>query len=223
MVTQVQSQIPTTGSNPGTQEDSRRQVSATKEEFLLLLVTQLQHQDPLNPMEAREFTAQLAQFSLLEQALQTNEYLKALSLYEASANNARAVDLLGKEIVAKGDQVFLGEDGKASLYFRLAQQASATNIYIYDSTGRIVRVIEAGALPAGDNSVTWDGRDHSGGPLPPGAYRVEVKAKDTKGQEISVEQYLRGKASSASFKEGATSLLVDGIPVPLGSILEVHG
>lgn len=220
MITQVQDQIPTTEK---TTIGSGGKLSSTKEEFLVLLVTQLQHQDPLNPMEAREFTAQLAQFSLLEQALQTNNYLKELSLYEASANNARAVNLIGKEIVAKGDQVFLGDQGKANIYFRLGQDASNTSVYIYDSSGRILRVIEVGALPAGDNSVTWDGRDQSGGLLPPGTYRVEVKAKDSKSQEVAVEQYLRGKASSAIFREGTTSLLVEGISVPLGTILEVHG
>src|SRR4030042_1574536 len=77
--------------------------AAPMDQFLKLLVTQLQHQDPLNPMEAREFATQLAQFSQLEQAFQTNQHLKNLSLYEASSNNAQAIGLIGKEVVARGD------------------------------------------------------------------------------------------------------------------------
>lgn len=198
-------------------------ISATKEEFLLLLVTQLQHQDPLNPMEAREFTAQLAQFSLLEQALQTNEYLKTLSLYEASANNARAVNLIGKEIMAAGDQVSLSQDGTGRIYFNLSKDSARTQVFIYDPSGRLIRVIEGGGLQAGDHIVSWDGKDQAGNVMPPGAYTFQVKAKDPKGTDIEVKQFIRGKATGASFKDRATSLIVEGVPVVLGSILEVRG
>src|SRR5512143_1369392 len=73
-----------------------------KDAFLKLLITQLQHQDPLNPADSTEFTSQLAQFSSLEQLSNVNDNLTTLKLYQASINNAQAVSFIGKDIVAKG-------------------------------------------------------------------------------------------------------------------------
>ncbi len=199
------------------------QANATKEQFLRLLVAQLQHQDPLNPMDAMQFTSQLAQFSIVEQALETNEQLKTLNLYEASANNARAVNLIGKEIMAQGDKLSISDSGVGQLCFRLLGESAQTQAYIYDSTGRLVRTLDLGKRAQGEHSIFWDGLDQQGRALGYGTYSFQVAAKDVKGQMVEVEQYLRGRAQAATFKEGVTSLLVNGVVVPLGSILEVRG
>ncbi len=202
---------------------SSSQANATKEQFLRLLVAQLQHQDPLNPMDAMQFTSQLAQFSIVEQALETNEQLKTLNLYEASANNARAVNLIGKEILAQGDKLSISDSGVGQLCFRLLGESAQTQAYIYDSTGRLVRTLDLGKRAQGEHSIFWDGLDQQGRALGYGTYSFQVAAKDVKGQMVEVEQYLRGRAQAATFKEGVTSLLVNGVVVPLGSILEVRG
>ena len=74
-----------------------------KDDFLNLLVAQLQHQDPLNPAESTEFTAQLAQFSSLEQLSNINDNLKNMELFQTSVTNSQAVSYIGKEITAKGN------------------------------------------------------------------------------------------------------------------------
>jgi len=205
------------------QSASSSQAGATKEQFLRLLVAQLQHQDPLNPMDAMQFTAQLAQFSLVEQALETNQQLKTLNLYEASANNARAVNLIGREILAQGDKLRISESGVGQLSFRLLGESAQTQVYVYDSSGRLVRTLELGKRASGEHSIAWDGLDQQGRALGLGTYSFQVAAKDVKGKSVEVEQYLKGRAEAATFKEGVTSLLVNGVMVPLGSILEVRG
>ncbi|MBW1702547.1 MAG: flagellar hook assembly protein FlgD, partial [Deltaproteobacteria bacterium] len=80
-----------------------------KDAFLNLLVTQLRHQDPLSPMESTQFTAQLAQFSSLEQLSSVNENLGILRIYQASINNSQAVGFIGKTVKASGDSVYLTE------------------------------------------------------------------------------------------------------------------
>lgn len=220
--------ITTVATNRSTAESlsesaSARQANATKEQFLRLLVTQLQHQDPLNPMDAREFTAQLAQFSLVEQALETNQQLKTLNLYEASANNARAVSLIGKEILAQGDKVTISDSGVGQLCFRLLGESAQTQVHVYDPAGRLVRSLDLGKRSSGEHSISWDGLDQQGRTLGQGTYSFQVVAKDSKGKNLEVEQYLRGTVQGATFRQGATSLLVNNVPVPLGSILEVRG
>jgi flagellar basal-body rod modification protein FlgD len=219
------SRVDATGSAPErvSRASSGTEASATKEQFLQLLVAQLQHQDPLNPMDAKEFTAQLAQFSLVEQALETNQQLKTLNLYEASANNARAVNLIGKEILAQSDKVAVNEAGAGPICFKLLGESAQTQLYVYDSSGKLVRTLDLGRRSAGEQFIAWDALDQQGRTLPYGTYSFQVTAKDTKGKSVDVEQYLRGRAEGATFREGVTSLLVNGIPVPLGSILEVKG
>ncbi len=221
MITSVASN--TNSPEKASQSTSSSQAGATKEQFLRLLVAQLQHQDPLNPMDAMQFTAQLAQFSLVEQALETNQQLKTLNLYEASANNARAVNLIGREILAQGDKLRISESGVGQLSFRLLGESAQTQVYVYDSSGRLVRTLELGKRASGEHSIAWDGLDQQGRALGLGTYSFQVAAKDVKGKSVDVEQYLRGRAEAATFKEGVTSLLVNGVMVPLGSILEVRG
>ncbi len=221
MITSVASN--TNSPEKASQTASSSQANATKEQFLKLLVAQLQHQDPLNPMDAMQFTAQLAQFSLVEQALETNQQLKTLNLYEASANNARAVNLIGREILARGDTLSIGESGVGQLSFKLLGESAQTQVYVYDSSGRLVRTLDLGKRASGEHSISWDGLDQLGKALPLGTYSFQVTAKDVKGKTVEVEQYLKGRAEAATFKEGVTSLLVNGVMVPLGSILEVRG
>jgi flagellar basal-body rod modification protein FlgD len=206
-----------------TASQSSGTTTSPKDQFLRLLVTQLQHQDPLKPMEAQEFTAQLAQFSAVEQAIQTNELLKTLTLYGASSNNAQAAGLIGKEITATGNSVILGDQGTASIGFCLKGDAAQTQVNLYDASGKLVRAILMGSLKTGDQTLSWDGKDQGGRVLANGTYRVEVLAQDAKGKAVEVEQYLRGRVESALFQNNSTQVVVGGVSVPLGNILEVRG
>lgn len=207
----------------GTKVASGKTASSLKEQFLHLLVTQLQHQDPLKPMEAKELTAQLAQFSLLEQAIDTNQALKTLSLYEASANNARAAGLIGKEIQGSCNGLVLGETGSSSIYFTLPVPTLETRINIYDSSGRLVQSLNAGAKAAGSHSLVWDGKDSLGRQMAYGTYHVEVLGKGVNGEGVQASLYQEGKVEAVRFQDGIPYLLVEGVPVPLSDVMEVRG
>ena len=106
-----------------------------KEDFLSLLITQLQNQDPLNPTDSTEFTAQLAQFSSLEQLGNVNDSLMELKNLQASINNSQAVSLIGKAITANGNSIQLTADGPVQYDFKLADDAVLIVASIYDRTG----------------------------------------------------------------------------------------
>ena len=124
--------------------------------FFQLLIAQLENQDPLNPMESTEFTAQLAQFSELEKLSSMNNALNYMQLYLASLNNAQAVDFIGKEIEAKGDSLQLSEGGSAAIHYKLPEDAAAVTINIYDKDMRLVRTIDEKSKNAGEHSKEWD-------------------------------------------------------------------
>ena len=197
--------------------------SLGKDDFLNLLVTQLQYQDPLNPLESAEFTAQLAQFSSLEQLGNVNDNLEELKLYQASSNNAQAVDFIGKSVKSTGNSIQLTEEVPVKIRFETAADAVEVSVHIYDSNGLFVNTIEAGALTSGEKTITWDGTNSKGFKVPEGAYNFEVVAVDIDGREVETSTYIVEKITGATFKGGATYLLAGDREIPLGDVLEITG
>jgi len=192
-----------------------------KDDFLNLLVTQLQHQDPLSPMESAEFTSQLAQFSSLEQMSNVNKNLEVLQLYQASINNSQAVDFIGKTIKAQGNSIGVSDGVADQVHFELAENASDTIIHIYDSDKKLVKTIQAGGLNAGEQSVEWDATDNDGNKVLDGSYTFEVVATDTGGNPVSAKTLITATVSGVSFKNGTTYLMAGNQEIPIGSVFSV--
>ena len=192
-----------------------------KDAFLTLLITQLQHQDPLNPADSTEFTAQLAQFSSLEQLNNVNENLSALKLYQASINNAQAVSFIGKDIVATGNSVEARSGQTVACEFDLAQPAQKVVVSVYDATGAFVKDVVATGLTAGRQTVSWDGRDRSGNTVADGAYTFEVQAEGSGKEAVAATTYTRGTVAGVSFQDGVTYLAVGNRRVAIGDVVQV--
>ncbi len=192
-----------------------------KDAFLSLLITQLQNQDPLNPTDSVEFTAQLAQFSSLEQLGHVNENLKQLQHFQASINNSQAVSLIGKEITASGHALNLAEGQPAGCDFKLEGDAAVVVVSIYDHTGEFVKSFESQNLTAGHHTLVWDGTDQNGSPAPPGNYTFEVMAADANGNSIQTATFFSGKVSKVIFDNNTTYLISGEQRVALGDVIEV--
>ncbi len=194
-----------------------------KEDFLKLLVTQLQHQDPLNPAESTEFTAQLAQFSSLEQLTNVNKNLDYLMLYQASINNAQAVDFIGKTIKTSGDTIGVSNGVSDEIAFELPSDAANVTVSIYDGSGQLVATIDAGDLGEGKQSVAWDAEDQEGDTVPDGDYTFEVAAVDTEGNTVEASTFSTAVVTGVTFEEGTTYLIAGGKRIPMGDVVEIYG
>jgi len=192
-----------------------------KDAFLKLLITQLQHQDPLNPADSTEFTSQLAQFSSLEQLSNVNDNLNTLKLYQASINNAQAVSFIGKDIVSKGKTLRVTSGQPVSCEFNLGAEAKRVAISIYDATGNFVKDIQATALKAGTQSLSWDAKDRNGNTVADGAYTFEVQAEGASGEKLDVTTYSKGTVTGVTFEDGVTYLVVDRSKVAIGDVTQV--
>lgn len=193
-----------------------------KEDFLNLLVTQLQHQDPLNPMDSTGFTAQLAQFSSLEELQNINETLGSVGNSQTILTNSQAVDYIGKRIQAVGDQLELTSGQPVSIEFNLNQDAAGVYVRIYNQVGEYVQDLEPGPLTAGLQSVSWDGMDHQNQQAPDGTYRYEVMAMDADGNTMSVTSFTSGTVSGVYYKNGLAYLLTASQEIPLGNVVQVY-
>ena len=181
-----------------------------KNDFLNLLVAQLKHQDPLNPAESTEFTAQLAQFSSLEQLNNINDNLKNMELFQTSVTNSQAVSYIGKEITARGNTVQLESGLAAECQFELEANAALVVISVYDAGGGFVKSFETGPLDAGRQYAAWDGTDRNGNPASAGLYRFEVQAVDANNQDVSVTSLMSSVVTGVSFID-QTARLITGL------------
>lgn len=191
-----------------------------RDDFLKIFITQLQYQDPLNPMEGTEFTAQLAQFSSLEQLFNLNEELKQIKAIQTGGSRFQALSLIGKEIGAEGDQLALEEEGEATGAFELHGPADCT-VIVEDESGNLVRKIPLGQREKGQHTFQWDGRDETGARMGPGSYRFSILALDETGQAVPVDTYISGLVSRVSMDGNSPTLYVGDIPVDLSQVTEV--
>ena len=192
-----------------------------KDDFLNLLVAQLQNQDPLSPLDSTAFTSQLAEFSSLEQLSNVNENLEYLQMYQSSINNAQAVSFIGKNIDAFGNSIQLESGENEEIHFELNQDSSSVFINIYDEAGSLVKYIENGPLGEGKQSIEWDGTDNSGNTLSEGIYKFEVMAVDANGDKVQTATYISDRVTGVTFKDGITYLLAGGMKIPIGDVIEV--
>ena len=189
----------TVQNNPGT---------TGMDQFLTLLVAQLEHQDPLNPMDSSDFTAQLAQFSSVEQLYGMNQRLADIQETLGSQNQQQdLVGLIGKTIKAD-DNTVLVQNGKVlSGSYSLSKNADVF-VLVRDQAGNQVRALDLGRNDAGEHPVTWDGRDDNGNPVDNGMYYFDVSARDEYGNLTSANTYVSGEVTGLTYQYGKPYLMI---------------
>jgi len=196
-----------------------------EEDFLQLLVTQMQYQDPLDPMESQEFASQLAQFSSVEQLTNINDNLvESLSVdlvLTQAINNTLSTTIIGKEALGEGDSVMFNADGEAHVSFELEDDAATVEISILDSNGNTVRTWTEENLSSGEQTLEWDLQNDHGETLSEGDYTFEVNATDTNGNEIDATPYMIGTVTGIRYENGAAIMVIDGEEISFSSILRV--
>ena len=193
-----------------------------KDDFLQLLVTQLQNQDPLNPMDSTEFTAQLAQFSSLEQLYNVNDNLNGLGANQLTMNNTQTISMIGKTTWAYGNIIQKSDSSFTDIHFGLGENATETVVNIYNAQGDFIKTISAGTMDAGDHSVSWDGTDSEGRSVADGFYQFEVLAGDAEGVPVATETFIVGVVSGVTFDDnGVAHLLINDMSIPMSSIVHV--
>jgi len=193
-----------------------------KDSFMKLFVAQMQHQDPLKPMEAYEISAQLAQFSSLEQLYTLNENMNNLIAYQTSQNNLQLLSLINKKVEVVTDKLTLQEGKATEARYGLLEEATSCVINIYDQNGARVRSLNLGSRHAGSYTLDWDGKGQKGAVLPDGRYYFDVVARDGAGYEVPVNTSIRGRITGLDFEGGITMLVLeDGSRIGVADVVRV--
>ncbi len=157
-------------------QDTTQKKDLGKNEFLELLVAQLNNQNPLEPQENGEFIAQLAQFSQVEGIEKLNTSMGSLLSGYQSSQALQASSLVGRKVIVPTEKAVV--DTSETFKGSLVLPVTSSNVYVnvYDSAGKAVSRVNLGQQAAGNVSFMWDGKDSSGNLLPPGTYKFEAQA-----------------------------------------------
>lgn len=192
-----------------------------QQDFLTLLVAQLQNQDPLAPMDSANFSAQLAQFSSLEQLMQINQRLALLGGDAGGSGGLDPVAFLGREVTATGGSVAVA-DGAASVLEYTLDAAGTVALEVRDAAGDVVARTTLGELAAGRHELDL-GAVPGVPSLADGSYDVRLTVTPQGGGEpVAVETRLRGTVTGVDLSRNPPILLIGDIEVPLGDVRQVR-
>lgn len=178
--------------------------SLNKDDFLNLLVTQLKNQDPLKPNDPTEFTAQLAQFSSLEQLYNINENMKALDDLKGMFGRLSALSLLDKQVVINSDN-FDFDGQKVELGVRFQDPMQEANFYVKNDSGQILDQIRVSMLSNDEYTMQWDGKTQDGLQLPPGTYFLSVIGTTSDGKEIQGMPLVGSRVAGLDFSDSSNT------------------
>ena len=202
------------------QAATRKTIAGNFDTFLQLLTTQLQNQNPLDPLDTNQFTQQLVQFASVEQQIKSNETLNALLTSSRSSIVSTASGFVGMQVTADGATTRLA-DGKAEWRLNVARAATAT-ISIRDRDGNVLAT-DTKALTAGGQSYMWDGRTSTGQTAPAGDYTITVTGRDVAGQTVSVKTEIAGRVDRVDLSGDEPILVIGGVQVPLKTVKSITG
>lgn len=198
------------------------QLSSDLNFFLRLLTTQLQNQDPTEPVDNAQLTQQIAQYSGVEQQVQTNSNLEKLLSQQTQSQLSTAVSYIGKEVETEGNTGTL-DQGQAVFSFTLNKQATSSKITITNDKGQAVYQGN-GPVRVGRNTVIWDGVSSFDGSVEPsGTYTISVEATNEKGEKIDAKAFAVGVVNAVETdKDGNIKLSVGDTTFDYSSIVAVR-
>ncbi|QWG12286.1 flagellar biosynthesis protein FlgD [Bradyrhizobium sediminis] len=174
--------------------------------FLTLLTTQLQNQNPLDPLDTNQFTQQLVQFAGVEQQLKSNEQLKSLIALEKSAQATQALIYVGNTVAVDGSTQQFNDSATWNLK---AAKAATAEVTITNSTGQTVYTGNY-ALNQGNASFVWDGKGNDGAQWPAGTYKLTATGKDSSGKDVAIATEIQGVVDSVDLTASPALLSIGG-------------
>ena len=216
----IPTSAPATNNSSGPSSSSSSSMTGIADNFqsfLMLLTTQLQNQNPLDPLDTNQFTQQLVQFAQVEQQLKSNDQLASLVKIEKTAQSTQALVFVGQTVAVDGSTAHF--DGNATWNFNAPSNSSAT-ITITNSAGQTA-YSGSFAVGSGNSSFVWDGKGNDGTQWPVGDYKMTVTAKDTNGKDVAISTEVQGTVDSVDLTASPALLSIGGKNYTLDQIKRV--
>jgi len=188
------------------------------QQFLTLLTTQLQNQDPLSPMDSTEFTNQLVQFAQVEQQINQNQKLDDLVALQLSSISSVALGYVGLDISYISAEMNYDGETPVDITYALASEAITSKVNVYDEEGTLVYSADA-PKNTGTNTFTWNGTKTNGEPVEEGTYTVKIDAVDKDNKPIENSTVVTGHVRGIETQNGVVYVLVGDRAVQISNIV----
>jgi flagellar basal-body rod modification protein FlgD len=213
-----------TGSNASTAQAAAtagtQSLAGNFDTFLQLLTTQLQNQDPLDPLDTDEFTTQLVQFASVEQQINMNTNLQTLISLQQTSEATSAMQFLGSTVTLSGNTAALSASSPATWSFTSPSPATGT-VTITNSAGQTAYTGTV-ALTAGTQSFSWNGQSNTGVVWPAGTYTMSISATGANGQPVTVSTQVQGVVTGVNLSQNPPQIMVGGQSYPISSIQSIN-
>jgi flagellar basal-body rod modification protein FlgD len=219
--TTTSSTAKTSSNSSATTSTKTKETGMGKEDFLTLLVAQLKNQDPLNPDNPTEFTAQLAQFSSLEQLFSLNENVNKLVDSNANADKMSTLSTIGKDVAYNGSGFkYSGEP--VTIGYQLDSPASQVTVDL-QLNGATVKSFNGTDLTAGNHYITWDGLSTDGVAAPNGNYKIVLSAKAPEGQTAGIAPLIKSEVTGVDLNgTGGATLITKAGQIAYSSVIGIY-
>lgn len=205
-----------------TNSSASQQLAGNFDEFLQLLTTQLQNQDPLDPLDTNSFTQELVEFSSVEQQIDMNTNMQTLISLQQATTDVSALQLVGSTVTVSGSGATLSNATGSPATWTLNSPAAATaNVTITNSSGQTV-FNGTTSLNAGTQTYSWSGKGSNGVTWPDGTYTLAISATGANGQPVSVSSQVQGVVTAVNTSANPPTLTVGGQSVPMSQIQSVN-
>lgn len=209
----------TTSSGTSTVGGSGSSGGLTSNDFIQLLVAQLQNQNPTSPTNPQDLANEFADLATVSGINKLTSQVSSIQAGAAAAQLAQAAGLVGKQVATAGDSFTVPAGGMATGAFSLASAAQNTNVSIINPNGTLASTLTLGNQPSGINQFTW------GGGSAGQTYTYQIQASSSSGAAVSATPYAVGQVSAVDLSGSAPALSVSGAsaPVPLSNIVSILG
>lgn len=193
-----------------------------KDAFMKLMLAQMKHQDPTNPMQAHEMAAQLAAFSSVEQLQNLNMTMEGMKKAQAPIQQFEALNLIGKAVSGDSAQLTrVSGDNTHTFQYKLLKDAEDVTLTVKNAQGEDVRKFTMKQLKAGPNSIVWNGQDERGIEQAPGDYTLAIEARDKTEQRVGTETQFDGVITGVNYTAEGPLLMVGDRTVKFSDVRKI--
>ena len=196
------------GSASSTNSMASQQIAGNFQSFLTLLTTQLQNQNPLDPLDTNQFTQQLVEFAGVQEQLNTNDSLSTLVTLQQTAQATQALDFVGKTAVVSGSTTAL-TNSSATWELDIPSNSNVT-VNITNSSGQTVYTNTVSATAGNGQPFVWNGKGTDGTQWPDGQYKLTATAADGSGNSVAITTQVAGTITSVDLTQTPPLLSING-------------
>lgn len=209
------------GLNANPQQTKKKNDVLDQADFMRLMTTQLQHQDPLKPMDNSQMVAQMAQLSTVQGITDLTNMVQGFQQQMSSDQILKGAALVGHEVLVPSSKLALEETGEVSGTVA-APGAGTVIVDITDANGVKVNQISVEASAGGEVAFQWDGTDADGNRMPPGSYNITANHTDTAGTQSKLNTYVQAEVESVTVGSDGLYLNLKGLgTAPLDYVLRI--